>query len=133
MTNELANVYTNINKNSINNYPLRKYDDLVLANSDTGIPRTIINAEFYSRLNKITFETIYQNLQSYPYVIDFSDKKLMTKTYTTGPTSSIVVTIDMRSVDKIIYTLDGDIPIDVKRKKTTFIDSNNNRYITTYE
>ena len=64
------------------------------------------------RNSKLTFETIYQNLASYPNEIDISDPTYMTKVFYMEDNKRIDIIIDIREDGKILTTMSGDLGID---------------------
>lgn len=92
-------------KMATNNYPLHKvpYESIVTDTEDKTIP----DSSLIGRSLKITFETLYKNLNSYDREIDVSNKKFLKRTVYKTPTDIIYITIDLNDPNLIISKIFG--------------------------
>lgn len=79
------------------------------------------STDLTTRLLGVTFEKIYKNIASYPYRINISNKKYITKTFFMGNNKTITVVIDMLVKNVITTTITGATGYDRPMVKTTVI------------
>lgn len=78
------------------------------------------------------FEVLYENLSSYPYDLDMSNKKFIVKTFTLPDNKSITITNDSTVPDKIVSKISGDTGIPVILVKTILLTDNKRKINATY-
>lgn len=77
------------------------------------------------RTMKVTFESLYQNIASYPYSTDFSLDNKIIKTFYLENDKKITVTILMENDDTVIRTTisgDTELPYPIMKIKTIYGD-----------
>ena len=121
---------------SLNNWPLCVYDpnceDLPDTNTGTTPEQggdTI--GDLDDRTYGVTFETIRQNIASFNFDTDLSDKKHLIRTYYIGDGKTITQEVDMRTLGVIYTKLSGDTGYDGTLVKTTHY-TNSRQFSTTY-
>jgi len=120
MANELlVEQLENLKLLATNNYPLCSLTD-VCDGTEEIVGDTITDEERVLVL-PATYDLIAQNILSFPKVTDVSIDNYYTITYQLPNGGEIVKTVDMRTENKIINTLSGDVPDGVSLVKTITI------------
>ena len=126
---DIANIVNASTVDSLNNYPLGT------ATSYTQPIITIVTPLIDSLLNrnfKITYESLYQNIASYPYTLDMVNKLYLVKTYTLPNGGVITQTTDMTVPNIITTTIDGNTGYTSPLVKTVTIATDKNSLNTVY-
>jgi len=124
MANEiLIDVVNNLKLLTTNNYPLCDITNNCDGTED--IVSDPITDEDRVLVLPATYDLIAQNILSFPKVIDTSIDNYYVTTYTLPGDKKIIKTVDMRTENKIINTLSGDVPNGVDLVKIITINDDN--------
>jgi len=127
-TYDLINIYNATVTDASNNYPVNSGSTSYVA-PVTQPPITVVDT-LVSRTSSVTYETIYKNLASYPYTVDNTVTKVLTKVYTLSDATTITVVTDMTTHDVIVQTITGNTGYIKSLIKTTNIQRDVNNKIS---